>query len=47
MKMSSDLQKNMNSALKRIKEASKKKAKIICLPELFLSNYFCQKEKTF
>ena len=45
MKMSSDLQKNMNSALKRIKEASKKKAKIICLPELFLSNYFCQKEK--
>ena len=40
MKMSSDLQKNMNSALKRIKEASKKKAKIICLPELFLSNYF-------
>jgi N-carbamoylputrescine amidase len=45
MKMSSDLQKNMNSAIKKIKEASKKKAKIVCLPELFLSNYFCQKEK--
>ena len=35
----------MNTAIKKIKEASKKKAKIICLPELFLSNYFCQQEK--
>ena len=35
----------MSTAIKKIKEASKKKAKIICLPELFLSNYFCQQEK--
>ena len=35
----------MNTAIKKIKEASKKKAKIICLPELFLTNYFCQQEK--
>ena len=45
MKMSSDQKKNMGSAIKKIKEACKKKAKIICLPELFLSNYFCQQEK--
>ena len=45
MKMSSDTQKNMSIAIKKIKEASKKKAKGICLPELFLSNYFCQEEK--
>ena len=36
MKMSSDTQKNMSVAIKKIKEASKKKAKVICLPELFL-----------
>ena len=45
MKMSSETQKNMSSAIKKIKEASKKKAKVVCLPELFLSNYFCQEEK--
>ena len=45
MKMSSDQKKNMSSAIKRIREACKKRAKIICLPELFLSNYFCQQEK--
>ena len=45
MKMSSDTQKNMSSAIKKIKEASKKKAKVVCLPELFLSNYLCQEEK--
>ena len=31
--------------IRSIKEANKKKAKVICLPELFLSNYFCQQEK--
>ena len=45
MKMSSDQKKNMSSAIKRIREACKKKAKVICLPELFLSNYFCQQKK--
>ena len=32
MKMSSDQKKNMNSAIKKIREACKKKAKVICLP---------------
>ena len=45
MKMSSETEKNMSVAVKKIKEASKKKAKVVCLPELFLSNYFCQEEK--
>ena len=45
MKMSSDPKKNIKIAIKKIKEAAQKKAKIICLPELFLSNYFCQVEK--
>ena len=45
MKMSSDRQKNMNSAIRKITGAYKKKAKIVCLPELFLFNYFCQQEK--
>ena len=45
MKMSSDRQKNMNSAIRKITDAYKKKAKIVCLPELFLFNYFCQQEK--
>ena len=45
MSMSSDRQKNINSAIRRIKQAYKKKAKVVCLPELFLSNYFCQQEK--
>ena len=36
--------KNIENSLIKIKEAAKKKAKIICLPELFLSPYFCQSE---
>ena len=43
-KISDNIQKNINSAIKNIKKAASKKAKIICMPELFLSNYFCQTE---
>ena len=35
---------NIENSIKKIKEAAKKNAKIICLPELFLSPYFCQTE---
>ena len=45
MKMSSEQTNNMDTAIRKIKDAVKKKAKVICLPELFLSNYFCQQEK--
>ena len=43
-KISDNFQKNINSAIKNIKKAASKKAKIKCLPELFLTNYFCQTE---
>lgn len=34
----------MDAALHHIENAAKKGANIICLPELFLTNYFCQSE---
>ena len=46
-KMIEDLesQKNLENSILKIKEAAYRNAKIICLPELFLSPYFCQTEK--
>jgi N-carbamoylputrescine amidase len=38
--------KNRNKAIDWIKKAAKKGAQIICLPELYSSFYFCQKEDT-
>ena len=43
-KIFDDQNKNIENSIIKIKEAAKKKAKIICLPELFLSRYFCQSE---
>ncbi len=43
-KVFDDQNKNIENSIIKIKEAAKKKAKIICLPELFLSQYFCQSE---
>ncbi len=43
-KVFDDQNKNIKNSIIKIKEAAKKKAKIICLPELFLSQYFCQSE---
>ncbi len=44
MKMSSELKKNIQNATNKIRIAAKKGAKVICLPELFLTKYFCQVE---
>ena len=44
MKMSSELKKNIQNATNKIRIAAKKGAKVICLPELFLTKYFCQAE---
>ena len=44
MKMSSNPKKNIQNAKNKIKIAAKKGAKVICLPELFLTKYFCQVE---
>ena len=38
------IRSNIDLAIKNIKKAANRNAKIICLPELFLTNYFCQTE---
>ena len=43
-KVFQDQNKNIENSLNKIRDAAKHKAKIICLPELFLSPYFCQTE---
>src|ERR1044072_63611 len=35
---------NQQKAVARIREAAKQGAQIVCLPELFRSQYFCQSE---
>ena len=44
MSMDSDAQANLQKAEKMIGDAVTKGAQIVCLPELFLSPYFCQKK---
>ena len=41
-----DTHKNLKSAMDSIRVASKNGAQIICLPELFQTQYFCQTEDT-
>jgi N-carbamoylputrescine amidase len=45
MSMSSDPAANLRKAVERVKEAARKGAQVVCLPELFRSAYFCQKEE--
>jgi N-carbamoylputrescine amidase len=44
MSCSPDPSANMDKALARVCEAAKAGAQVICLPELFRSQYFCQSE---
>ena len=44
LKISKNRELNISKAIKQINEAAKKGAKIICLPELFLNEYFCKVE---
>ena len=44
LKISNNKNFNLKNSIKKIREAKKKGAKIICVPELFLSNYFCKTE---
>jgi N-carbamoylputrescine amidase len=46
MTMSADPATNLDNACEKIREAAGHGAKIVCLPELFRSPYFCQKEDT-
>ena len=44
MSMSENQQDNISKAVKMIAEAAEKGARIICLPELFSTRYFCQEQ---
>jgi N-carbamoylputrescine amidase len=49
MACSADADENLAKAVARVGEAAKAGAEVVCLPELFRSQYFCQREdsKTF
>ena len=42
LRCAADPAHNLDHAVERIREAAKRGAEVICLPELFLSHYFCQ-----
>jgi N-carbamoylputrescine amidase len=44
MSMNADPGDNLRRAIERVREAARKDAKVICLPELFRFQYFCQHE---
>src|SRR5437588_7363211 len=44
MRCGVDPEKNFSRAIEFIHQAAKKGAQVICLPELFRSQYFCQTE---
>jgi N-carbamoylputrescine amidase len=44
MSMSADADENVQKAVARVAEAKKAGADVVCLPELYRSPYFCQKE---
>jgi N-carbamoylputrescine amidase len=46
MSMGPDPEANLESAVRHVREAAARGAKIVCLPELFRAQYFCQREDT-
>jgi N-carbamoylputrescine amidase len=44
MAMADDRERNLAQAIAMIREAAERGASLVCLPELFLSRYFCQAE---
>src|SRR6059058_3791925 len=44
MSASSDPDKNLQRAIDKIHQAAARGAQIVCLPELFQTQYFCQRE---
>jgi N-carbamoylputrescine amidase len=44
MAVASDVRQNLPHALAKVEEAARQGAEVICLPELFRSQYFCQEE---
>ena len=46
MACSTDPEENLRRAIAHIEEAARRSAQVVCLPELFRSQYFCQREDT-
>ena len=44
MSMGADPEKNLERAIAHVSDAAKKGAQVVCLPELFQTQYFCQRE---
>ncbi len=44
MSTTSDPDKNLQHAIDKIRQAAARGAQIVCLPELFQTQYFCQRE---
>jgi N-carbamoylputrescine amidase len=44
MRMATEPDENLDSAIKGIRQAAKSGAQVICLPELFRTQYFCQSQ---
>jgi N-carbamoylputrescine amidase len=44
MSCTPDPEQNLECALERVREAAGRGAKVVCLPELFQTQYFCQRE---
>ncbi|HXU08479.1 MAG TPA: nitrilase-related carbon-nitrogen hydrolase, partial [Blastocatellia bacterium] len=44
MKSSADADENLNRAVSFVEQAAAMGAQVVCLPELFRSQYFCQRE---
>jgi len=45
MRMGPDPEANFAAALNHVSEAARKGAQVVCLPELFRTQYFCQREE--
>ena len=46
MRMGADPAANFDAAMGHIEEAARRGANVVCLPELFRAQYFCQREET-
>jgi N-carbamoylputrescine amidase len=44
MRMGAELEANFEAAVRHIREAARMGANVVCLPELFQTQYFCQRE---
>jgi N-carbamoylputrescine amidase len=44
MSATPDLEKNLCHAIDQVREAARRGAQVVCLPELFQTQYFCQRQ---